>query len=268
MRTEVDLAGGMAAREASSEWTGRLGIGLRSKGGFILRARGERSQYLNTVASVSAPVMMETIGATLDWTNPRGWVAQAAASRDRFPDDNAILTGYVWMLAPIVRAAATEMHVGYAFTSQSADESRYAIVSAPGPVPGPGFPSTTSGAYVPYYTPLDLRSHSALASVVLRPGSRITLKGGVGYGVARETGESVQRRSAGPGQPATYVIVRAPRTFSPWNARMSVDAALSELLTLTASGETMRTAFYQAATLRVGLTQAFTTPSLRRLNRQ
>ena len=268
MRTEVDLAGGMTARETSSEWTGRLGIGLRSKGGFILRARAERSQYLNTVASVATPLMMQTVGATLDWTHPRGWLAQAAASRDLFPDDNSIVTGYVWMFTPIVRTAAMEMHVGYAFTAQSAEESRYEIVSGTAPVPGPGFPSTPTGAYVPYYTPLDLRSHVALASIVLRPGSRITLKGGVGYGVAQETGESVQRRSVGPGQPATYAIVRAPRTFSPWNVRMSVDAALSELLTLTASGEAMRTAFYQATTLRIGVTQAFSTPSLRRLNRQ
>jgi hypothetical protein len=94
------------------------------------------------------------------------------------------------------------------------------------------------------------------------------VKLGASYGVAQETGESVQRRASGPFQPPTYAIVRAPRTFSPWNARVSVDAALNDLLTLTASGETMRTAFYQAATLRVGLTQSFPTPSLRRLRGQ
>ncbi len=79
-------------------------------------------------------------------------------------------------------------------------------------------------------------------------------------------GESVVRRSAGPLQPPTDVVVKAPRSFFPWNARMSVDAALGEQLTLTASGETMRTAFYRASTLRIGLTQTFRTPALRRLD--
>ncbi len=265
-RTELDLAGGTVARDTSSAWIGRLGIGLRARGGLTLRARAERSQYLNTMASISTPIMVETFGTSLDWSHRSGWLAQASASRDLFPDDNSVSTGYVWILAPIARTAATEMHVGYAFTAQGAEESRYAIVSGGGS--GPGFPSTTAGAYIPYYTPLDLRSHTALASIILRLGTHLTLRGGGGYGAAQEIGESVERRSAGPFQPPTDVIVRAPRTFFPWNARMSVDAALGEWLTLTASGESMRTAYYRASTLRVGLTQAFTTPSLRRLDRR
>ena len=265
LRTGIEVAGGIAARETRSDWTGRGVATLRAPRGVSLRGRVERAQYLNTVASVTTPVMMETVAGSLEWAH-RGWLAEATASRDLFADDNGITTGYVWLLAPLVRATTAEIHVGYAFTAQGADESRYTMLSGEAPVPG--IPPGTSGAYVPYYTPLDLRSHQLLASLVLRPGERVTLRGSAGYGRAQENAESVVRRPAGPFQPPTYSVERVPRTFSPWNTRVSIDARLNTLLVLTASAESMRTAFYQATTLRAGLTQTIGTPSLRRLDRR
>ena len=265
LRTELDLAGGVAARETATDWTGRLGIGVRAAGGFRLGGRGERAQYLNTAASLSTPVMTETAEATLDWAR-RGWLGRAAASRERFEDDNGITSASIWMLAPIVRDRAAEVHVGYAFAAQSTEESRYAIVSGSAPVAGSA--SGTTGAYVPYYTPIDLRSHSALGSVTLLPGGRITLRGSGSYGVASEMAEAVVRRSSGPFQPPTYAIERSPRTFHPWTARMAVEARLNALLSVSASAESMHTAFYKATTFRAGVTQTFATPLLAWLNRQ
>ena len=257
LRAELDLVGGIVARETRSDWTGRAVAGIHPSPTILIRGRVERSQYLHTLASIHEPVAMQTVGATVEWSH-RGWLAHAAVSRDRFADDNGISTGYVWMLAPVVRAPAGELHVGYAFTAQDADESRYEIVSGTAP---------PEGAHVPYHTPLDLRSHQVLGSFVLRAGTRITLTGNAGYGRAQDIGERVVRRSAGPFQPPTYAIEREVRAFAPWNARTSVDARLNSLLSLTASIESMRTAFYRATTLRAGVTQTFSTPSLRRLGR-
>ena len=258
-RTEIDIAGGTIAGETSSEWTGRLRLGLRPSRGLTLRARGERWQYLNTVASIPSPVMVETVGVMVDWTHPHGWLAQASASRDLFADDNDVTAAFAWILAPIARGEGAEMHIGYSFATQDSEESRYSMSSD-------GTSSIPTGAYTPYYTPLDVRSHSALVNLLVRIGSRITFRSAAAYGVGQETAESVRRRQAGPFQPATYVIVRAPRTFSPWNARGSADLAIGEHLTLSASAEMMHTSFYRASTIRVGLVRLFTTPSLRRLD--
>jgi hypothetical protein len=269
VRLEVDLAGGAVVRDSASAWTGRMGVGVRFPGRVVLRLRAQRAPYLHTVASLATPVMTRTLGATLDWSHPSGWLGQLAGTGDRFPDDNTVGTGFGWILAPIVRGRAIELRVGYAFTAQGAEESRFTIVSSdpgPSPSPGPGAGGPgPEGAYIPYYTPLDVRAHTALVDLALHPGRESVVRIGAGYGSARETGASVERRASMPPQPPTDVVVLMPRSFTPWNVRLSFDAPLSDGLALNVSAETMRTSFYRATIARVGVTRTFVTRRLRKL---
>jgi tetratricopeptide (TPR) repeat protein len=67
LHTDLDAAASVLQRSAggSTDWTGRLGAGVRLPHALTLSLRGERDVYLYTVASLSTPVMTRTGAATL-----------------------------------------------------------------------------------------------------------------------------------------------------------------------------------------------------------
>ena len=262
MRTELEAAGGWVQRTDSGSATGRVALGIRLPGRLRIRGSLERAPYLNTVASVLTPVMTQSAGVTLDWSHPRGWLAQGAGTSQRFPDANLIGSGSFWILAPVVHAEAVQLGFGYALSVQGSKESRYVLTTHV----GDDGSTTTEGVYTPYYTPLDLRAHSVVANLGLRLHSRLTLRVAGAYGYAQESAPTRQRRAGLPTQPGSDVVTIVPRTFNPSNIRLSTDLRVGERLRLSAALEASRTAFYNVQSARIGLTRTFATPALRRLD--
>ncbi len=240
------------------QWTGRLGVGVRLARHLAVRARAERAPYLWTRASVATPVMTESASGLLDWNDPRGWMGQAGYVLQRYPDQNQIHTSYVWTLAPVVRGAPAEVHLGYGFNYQDAEQNRFVLAPVVRRGVGQGATDPLAGQYAPYYTPQNMQTHSVAGAVTLRPASMMTMRASGAYGVyATENAPFFFQAGSGVTQPpATLSYYR--RTFHPWNARAAVTADLPVGLTTTVHGEHMRTAFWASTSVGLELSRRFT----------
>ena len=252
-RLETQLAGGLLQRSDSDEdldWTGRAMVGIRLPRHLTFRIRAERTPYFHTTSSLETPVIVHGGIALLHWEDPRGWLGEAAYHHQRFPDDNAIRSGYAWQLVPLVHRAGGEFQAGYSFTAEDADESRFVLSSPAQPYPPRDPRFSTEGHYAPYYTPSHVVTHSVIAAAAVRAVRGTTLRLGGAYGF--HATEDVPAFVASLGQVERTMTSRG---FSPWNAHGSFDIAVSRHATLSATGEHGRTAFYDWSA--VGLQVAY-----------
>ncbi len=153
LRLETELAAGVLRRtldeEPSVEWTGRGVVGVRLPRHVKIRGRLERVPYLYTTASLDTSMLVNVAAVELHWTDPRGWLAQAALQRQQYPDDNAVRTGYGWILAPMLRRPGLEVQAGYAFSAEDAEESRFVPADRPGTSVPPDSSAGVEGRYRP-----------------------------------------------------------------------------------------------------------------------
>ena len=257
---EISLAGGGLTRayDTRSDWTARGVLGLRMPQHIVLRARAERSPYLYTLASLSKAVMTRTFGVSADWNDPSGWIGRALVQRELYPDANAISTVYGWVLAPMVRSAEADVEIGVSAAAQDADENRFTLARPvqPYPVGDPRF--STAGIYDPYYTPSSLSYQSVVGAIALRPSRDVTLRAGGAYAIrATDSNPTFAVSPANGGQPATVQKTFQPRSFSPWNARASIETALTDHASFTAGAEYGRTVSYSATTAEAALIYRF-----------
>jgi tetratricopeptide (TPR) repeat protein len=257
---EVSLAGGGLTRSygRSSDWTARGILGLRLPQHIVVRARAERSPYLYTLASLTKVVMTSTLSLSADWSNPSGWIARALAQRDQYPDANAISTVYGWVLAPLVHQPRTDVLLGVSAAAQDAEENRFTLASPVQPYPPGDARFSTAGVYDPYYTPASLSYESLVGAVVLRASQVVTVRMGGGYAIhGADSNPTFIVAPASGGQPASVQKTFQPRTFSPWNARASIEAALSAHASFTAGAEYGRTVNYSATAAEAALIYRF-----------
>src|SRR5678816_2578156 len=115
----------------------------------------------------------------------------------------------------------------------------------------------------PYYTPRNLRAHSALVAATVRPGGRWTLSADGRYALSARDEAPVL--VAVP-TPPNVTVTRAfyDRSFTPWNARGSIDVAATESMRIGLMAEHGRGAYYSFTSARVGLTYAFVAAARKR----
>jgi Tfp pilus assembly protein PilF len=265
MRVELAAMGGVLQRTfgEATDWMGRATLGIRTPGNGRLQLGVEREPYLNTLGSLATPIMTTSVVGTARW-QPRGWMIEGVARRERYPDDNDVTTGYVWALAPIVRRGRGSLHAGYSFAAQSATTGRFipardANLSFP---PGQQ-PATVPGRYDPYYTPRNLRAHSALASVRVAPNERWTLTSDLSY--------AIHARDEAPvlvviPDPPDVDIVRAyvDREFTPWTVRGGIDVGVTDAARMALTLEHGRRAYYRFTTVGLSGTYRFVAAARRR----
>ena len=245
LRLETQMAGGVLRRSDTADeldWTGRVALGVRLTRSLVARVRTERTPYLYTASSLDAPVVIQPTTALLHLEDPRGWLGEAAYQHQLFPDDNTIRTFYAWQLVPLLHRDAAEFQGGYSFVTEDADESRFVLASPVQPYPPNDPRFNFTGYYAPYYTPSDVIAHSVIMAATLRPSRTTSVRIGGGYAL-----------HATEDAPLTMT----PRDFSPWNVRGSLESALTGRMTLSATGELGRTAFYEWWTTGLQVTRRF-----------
>ena len=196
----------MGARLKTPDWTAGSLVGLP----IYLGARVARAPYLYTVASLSTTVMSETGAVVASLDDPSGWLAESAASLERFPDDNTVSTLYAWMLAPVIRSAQVQAKAGYAIARQDSKETRFTI----------------AGRYDPYYTPERYLAHSVIGSLALKPSAKtsITVRGSYAFN-AREYAPTLSSSTFIGAVDTTFT----GRNINPWDAHLAIASALPAL---------------------------------------
>ncbi len=258
--TELELGGGAVARSFGSSvgYTARAAVSFRLPAHFKLGARGERSPYFNTEASLSQNVVTNTVIGFLSLDDPRGWLGETAYQAQRYEDANTVMTGYAWLLAPLIHSSTLDIRAGYAASLQNSSESRFTLAhpSQPYLPSDPRF--DMSGVYSPYYTPIDLQSHSAIAAMTARSSNSVIFNAGGSYAFYATETAPVFLAITTTTPPAITVQRRTyTRNFNPWNAHASLELNPSASFSLVASGETFRTGFYAATGASVGLIYHF-----------
>jgi len=267
-RLDLGIAAGMVQRSFGdgSDWTGRLSLGVRVPASGVLEVSGERAPYLNTTGSLATPIMVDAVQGAARF-RPRGWMIEGVARREQYPDDNDVTTGYAWALAPILRRARGTVHAGYSIAAQSASSGRFIPRSASLSFPPGQAPPTVPGKYDPYYTPRNLRVHSALASVRLVPNARFTVTSDVSYGFsAREDAPVLVVVPS----PPDLDVVRAyyERSFTPWSFRAAADIGATDAFRLGLTVEHGRRVFYRFTTVGLTGTYTFVAAARRRADRR
>lgn len=233
---DVELSAGTAywrskLRNANTSGSALIGGGrlaLLVARNLKLFASVDRSQYTATVASLVSPITTTTpaLGLRLEGR----WLGEAAAQRTVYPDDNGVTTSYAWLLAPIATGQGSSAHLGYAFSYQDADESRY----------------TTAGRYEPYFTPEQETQHSIAGSLATwqKGGARLQVNGA--YAVfGRRTTPSVVTGSVGPGRSPPRAVGFTIQTFHPYDVHAAASLPLHKNVGLTIDAERIKTSFYQ-----------------------
>ena len=254
-RLETRVAAGMFRRPEdadSFEWVARGELAVRAGGGVTLRGRIERSPYLYTVASLDTPVTSDTVAGLVQWTHPRGWLAEAAVQRQRFPDANQARSAYAWALAPLVGSRRLQLQAGYALATADADEDRFVLARPEQPFPPADPRFDFSGIYRPYYTPARIVTHSVIGAITAGPASGPTFRGGGSYGFRADEDATVFFPVGNQVAASTE-----RRSFRPWTARASLEVPASRAVIVSARGESGRTAFYRWTTVSVHLLLRF-----------
>ena len=153
------------------------------------------------------------------------------------------------MLAPIVHRPDGELQLGYAFSTDDTDASRF-VLDSPG--------VSLVGRYRPYYTPERVLKHAAIGAAALRISPRATLRAGGSAAIrATEDAPAFVETPAGPAR------VFERRTFTPWDGRISIDVAARDRATISVSGEAGRSAYYQWTRAGLQVTWRFTSAARR-----
>jgi tetratricopeptide (TPR) repeat protein len=252
---ETRFTAGMVHRTDDDDWIASGSLRLRLPRHFSIEGRAERAPYLHTIASLEQPIMPWAGRIAVALNHPAGWLGEAALRIETFPDENTVTSSYVWGLAPIVRAAAVTASIGYSFAMQDSKDTRLTLLTNLPPVLDPAVTYLLISRYEPYYTPEGIISHSALASIALRPSSRTTVTARGGYGFsAREDAPQFRVVNSNP---ATVVFEFVERDFNPWDAHLGLVTLLSENVTLSATVERFKTAFYTATSAGLSVSYRF-----------
>ncbi len=247
-------------------WTGEGELSARLGSDFSAAATAERWNYRHTSGVLDTALFVESASARLRRDRPTGWGGRLGARVDRFPDGNRIRHGQLWALAPLWSEGDDAVRLGYAFRAADAERSTFQPASASpsgsgatlSHRPGPPFGGDTSGGgrtaaegtYRPYYTPEDVRSHSAVAAVHVGVGDGVTLSSDGAVGI--HATEQVPATGSSGGT-MTYI----ERDFRPWRlrGRMRVEPGRRTELELEAGYR--EDAFYQIFEASVRWTYRF-----------
>jgi tetratricopeptide (TPR) repeat protein len=261
---DLDAGAGVLQRSfaESTDWTGRFTLGARLPHTVMLRAAYARAPYTSTVRSLYQAIMVQTLEGNARWGTSRGWSGELAARYASYPDDNHVSTAFGWILAPISRRETAMLHVGYGFSAQSSAENRFVPRGDISVLPSQG-PTVVPGEYNPYYTPQNLLVHSALATASLRAGREVVIEAGGSYGFSAHDDAPVL---IGVATPPTTTVQTAfyDRSFSPWNARGSIDWTATPAVRLALRVEHGRDAYYAFTTGRLELRYTFVAAAQRR----
>lgn len=225
LETRVEVGRLRHVAAGSGGWIGEGRLVAHLGEGFALRGTAERWNYRYTAGVLDTALFVESASGVLRRERPAGWGGEVGGRVQRFPDGNRIRSGHLWMLAPVWSESGNAVRLGYAFRAADSDVSTFRSSSSatgaylshrPGPHFGGGADGgsgiAAEGTYRPYYTPEDVRSHSAVAAFQVQASEDVTLSADGAVGVHA----TEQVPAAGSTGSATSWV---ERNYRPWRLR-------------------------------------------------
>jgi hypothetical protein len=164
--------------------TGGLRAVQRLHEGWSLTAEAARMPYLRTLSSLDTSVFENQLSAILDWRERHGALLNLGTQASGFGDGNRVAAAWAWALSPPLRRSVFSARVGYGFSYSDARESRFFSKKTLHEILNPYDPDAViEGIFLPYFTPENMRIHTALANVswVLGENFSLYLNGSYGF---------------------------------------------------------------------------------------
>jgi hypothetical protein len=222
--------------------------------------QAEHFLYTATEASLATTVMPMRYSASGAISMPSGWMGEAALQKTSFESvgfvgsgPNDVTSAFAWVLAPVPGVRPHALQFGYSFAASNSDALMYGLLrtNQTAPPSNPNF--DFAGIYSPYYTPRDIRVHSALGAMTVGDPNRssIHVNGAYGFHATENAPHIVSVTRTPRGFAPT--VVEASRRYSPWNLRAALTSMVTRAASLNVTGEVSHTAFYTAQTLSLSL---------------
>jgi Flp pilus assembly protein TadD, contains TPR repeats len=265
-RMELAISAGAVERSfgSSSDVIGSAGVAWRLPMHATFGARAQRAPYFETESSLSQSVVTNTVVAYAHLDHPSGWLGEAAYQYVRYPDANSSTGGYGWLLAPLIHSSTVSFRAGYAGSVQTSASSRFSLTNPNQPFRPGDSRFDLTGSYQPYYTPVDLQSHSGVAFLETHLNPVVTFDASGSYAF-QATESHPMLLVVTTGSPSTPTVERLSytRSFNPWDAHASLQLKTSNDLRLVASGYLFHTGFYSASGASLALVYSFAERAIR-----
>lgn len=245
----ISLSGGALHRsfDSKNDLIGKAAVGFKLSPAVRARLQFERAAYLYTEASLSTSVMTNMESGFLTFNASNGWLGELSAQLQQYPDDNSLTTAYGWFLAPVARTAGQSFHVGYSGAYQNAAELRFQLETPNQKVSPASSNFNFGGRYSPYYTPLDLQTHSLISALALGLNTSSVFRVNGSYAVVGSENSPHFAPVSLTAPPRTEARLNVTsRDTHPWTARATLEFNSTHSPFLIGA-EAARTAFYSSA---------------------
>jgi tetratricopeptide (TPR) repeat protein len=238
--------------------TGGLRAVQRLHEGWSLTAEAARMPYLRTLSSLDTSVFENQLSAILDWRERHGALLNLGTQASGFGDGNRVAAAWAWALSPPLRRSVFSARVGYGFSYSDARESRFFSKKTLHEILNPYDPDAViEGIFLPYFTPENMRIHTALANVswVLGENFSLYLNGSYGFHARAMNPYLYLDMDAGGG----LFIQRdfLEMAFTPFDVGAKLAVRFSETLTGDMSYAFTRQFFYENHQVALSLRMVF-----------
>lgn len=218
----------------------------------------ERQPLLSNRAAIADAA--RTTRTRFSWSREKegSWLAAAGVTHDRFSDGNEGSGVDAWFLAPVMTASFATVEAGVSAMLRDTDETRFRPEPPQSTLLGPAwYAYRWSGAYDPYWTPLDLEEARGILALSGEAGRIRRWRVQVSGGVARDEGIAFGPSEGTTPIPLDKLTFRFPREYHPWTATADLLLRLGESLDIRLEVERSATIDYEADTLSATLVRRF-----------
>jgi tetratricopeptide (TPR) repeat protein len=244
--TAIGLRGGLyQLSNQSVRWTGGLDLAQRLSPSLQMHIEAAQKPYLYTLASVDASLVFRQMSGALEWREPHGFWAKTGVQADVFDDDNQVTTLWAWALLPSLTLGNLSARVGYAYSLADARASRFVSEKTIAELLDPWAPDVPiRGIYAPYFTPKDMVTHMAIATLDWRLSKYISLTATGKYGFAATAENPYLYLDTDAGGALFFQRGFQKTDFTPFEAGGKVLVQLSDRLSIEGHYTFTRIFFY------------------------
>lgn len=221
----------------------------------------DRDRYLYTVGSLNEMVYTNAMRESVSYHNER-LLVNFSNTDMRFNDANTQSSQALWALATVIKHSLFECKIGGAISASNASFDTYRSNQTVGDILSYynsedyeyGKSPEIGGSYRAYYSPQNETVKSIMASLILRPASKLTVNAFGSYGLEASADVPYLYLGYDGGDKLAIVKEYAETGFSPVHLKGNISWSLQEGCNLSVSyAYSSPNVFYQSKTLQVYL---------------
>jgi tetratricopeptide (TPR) repeat protein len=177
-------AGGLRLPSTDFDWTAAIHLDKTIWKHLKAGLSAERLPYLATLISLDKKVMQARYSAYVSWSDPNGWMGNAAYDLNSFSSfNNYYYTAGAWLVTPPLKLSVFSFKAGYGFSYSDSKENTF-VSDKPLNEIIDNWDTTTvvTGIYDPFFSPDKQTVHSAILIMSVMPVQKLNISLTANYG--------------------------------------------------------------------------------------